>query len=71
MKQELIEYLRYLSSAEKIQLAQDLWDSIDEDPYELSNEQKAELDRRLQDFRENPNTGIPWEEVKANLQKKL
>jgi putative addiction module component (TIGR02574 family) len=71
MKQEIIYYLKSLSSAEKIELVQDLWDSIGDDQYELTDEQKSELDRRLKDFNENPNTGIPWEEVKKNLLMKL
>lgn len=31
----------------------------------LSEELKAELDRRLADYRANPDRGVPWEEVYA------
>lgn len=71
MKQEIIYYLKSLSSAEKIELVQDLWDSIGDEQYDLTDDQKIELERRLQDFNENPNTGIPWEDVKKNLLMKL
>jgi putative addiction module component (TIGR02574 family) len=32
---------------------------------ELSDELKEELDRRLADYRANPERGVPWEEVYA------
>ena len=58
-----------LSVAERIQLAQDLWDSVAAEPNEvpLTQEQIQELDRRLEDLHQNPGAGIPWEEVKARL----
>lgn len=62
--------LRKLSVAERIQLAQDLWDSIAEDGAEalpLTDEQRDELDRRLADAEQNPGIGRPWAEVKARL----
>lgn len=51
-----------LSIAERIQLAEDLWDSIppaDAD-IPLTEAQKAELDRRLKDLKRNPDAGQPW-----------
>ncbi|WP_191761475.1 addiction module protein [Komarekiella delphini-convector] len=58
-----------LSVSERIQLAEDLWDSIltDTNALTLSNEQKQELDRRLETHRQNPNQGSTWEEVKQRL----
>lgn len=58
-----------LSVSERIQLAEDLWDSIltDTNAVTLSNEQKQELDRRLETHRQNPNQGSTWEEVKQRL----
>jgi len=62
-----------LSVPERIQLVEDIWDSIACVPNELSltDEQKDELDRRLQDFRADPSGNIPWSEVKAGILQRL
>lgn len=58
-----------LSIAERIQLVEDIWDSIAAEPEALSltEEQREELDRRLADQEANPGVGRPWAEVKARL----
>jgi putative addiction module component (TIGR02574 family) len=58
-----------LSIAERIQLAEDLWDSILERETELSlsEAQQQELDRRLENYDRNPTNGSSWEEVKKRL----
>ncbi|MBW4660399.1 MAG: addiction module protein [Drouetiella hepatica Uher 2000/2452] len=58
-----------LSIAERIQLAEDLWDSILErqDELPLSDAQKQELDRRLENYQQSPTSGSTWEEVKQRL----
>lgn len=58
-----------LSTSEKIEYVQKLWERIaeDSDSVELTDEQRAELDRRLEAHRKNPNTSIPWDEVKKNV----
>jgi putative addiction module component (TIGR02574 family) len=38
---------------------------------ELTPEQAAELDRRLDEFEKNPREGIPWEQVEADLNKRF
>ena len=51
-----------LSVAERIQLAQDIWDSIWSNPEDLklTEAQSQELDRRLQRYREDPESSVPW-----------
>jgi len=60
-----------LTPAERLQLAQDLWDSVDDavgvDVLPLTEEQRAELDRRLADLEANPEDGIPWEQAKREI----
>lgn len=58
-----------LSVPERIQLVEDIWDSIAEIPEEvgLSDEQKAELDRRLDAYHQNPDEGSPWEIVRERI----
>jgi putative addiction module component (TIGR02574 family) len=58
-----------LSVSERIQLVQDIWDSIAEvpDSVPLTDEQKAELDRRLDSYHMNPNAGSPWSVVRERF----
>ena len=67
----LFEEALKLPVPERRKLADDIYESIDEAEYEflLSDEQKAELDRRLADARENPDKLIPWEVVRERLSK--
>ena len=58
-----------LSISERIQLAEDLWDSILENSEELplTNAQQQELDRRLEQYNRNPSLGADWNTVKSRL----
>jgi putative addiction module component (TIGR02574 family) len=51
-----------LSVAERIQLAADLWDSLQDEQDEilLTDAQKQELDRRLEEYRQDPTAGSSW-----------
>ncbi len=56
-----------LTPRERIELAEDLWDSLTEDDIELTDEQVAELERRRERLdREGPR-GRPWREVLDEL----
>lgn len=59
-----------LSVAERIQLAEDLWDSIleQQEDIPLSAAQQQELDRRLESYKKNPSSGSSWEKVKKFLE---
>ncbi len=61
--------VRTLSVAEKRELFDLLWLELasDEEPEAISDELKAELERRLEDIRQNPEAGIPWEQVKREI----
>jgi putative addiction module component (TIGR02574 family) len=65
------EALRRLSVAERLQLVEDLWDSIAKDaPDEalpVTPELAAELDRRVAEHEHEPTAALPWEEVRAGL----
>ena len=63
------EYMK-LSISERIQLVEDIWDSLAaEAPHavELSLAQKAELYRRVAAHRADPSTAVPWEQVRSRL----
>jgi putative addiction module component (TIGR02574 family) len=68
MSTQLSEILR-LTVAERIQLAEDIWDSVAAFPeaLPLTDAQKEELDRRLQSYAENPSEGLSWDELKDRL----
>lgn len=63
--------LRQLSIAERLQLVEDLWDSIAQDaPDEallMTPELAAELDRRLADHERDPTAAQSWDVVRARL----
>ncbi|MEJ2679012.1 MAG: addiction module protein [Gemmatimonadota bacterium] len=67
-----IQELLKLSVAERIQLVEDLWDSIAADPegLPLTDAQKAELDRRLEEHEMDPDSAVSWEAVRERLYKK-
>ncbi|MFZ5763434.1 MAG: addiction module protein [Thermodesulfobacteriota bacterium] len=58
-----------LSVAERILLVEDIWDSIAELPEELalSEAQQQELDRRLEAYHQDPETGSPWVAVEGRI----
>jgi putative addiction module component (TIGR02574 family) len=57
-----------LPDPEKLELIEDLWESLNNpEKIQLSNEQKAELDRRLESHYNNPKSGSSWEEVKSRI----
>ena len=58
-----------LSVPERIQLVEDIWDSIAQVPetVSLSDEQKVELDRRLDAYHQNPEEGSPWGMVRERI----
>ena len=58
-----------LSVSERIQLVEDIWDTIAEVPEAigLSDEQKAELETRLDAYHKNPEEGAPWGMVRERI----
>lgn len=60
-----------LSVAEKFELLEAIWEDLAaQAPSALSDEQSAELDRRIAGYEQAPDAVIPWEYVKADLFKK-
>ena len=58
-----------LDVSERIQLVEDVWDSIASVPeaMPLTDKQKQELDRRLTAYHDDPSLGSPWKEVKKRI----
>jgi len=59
-----------LSAAEKFELLDALWESLEADVPALTKEQQEELDYRVARYEQNPADVIPWEQVRADLFKK-
>jgi putative addiction module component (TIGR02574 family) len=70
MSTELSDILQ-MSVAERIQLVEDIWDSIAASPESIpiTDVQKEELDRRLQAYTQNPGEGVSWDELKEKVRK--
>lgn len=59
-----------LPLSERIQLVEDIWDSIAEETpglLQLCAEERAELHRRLAEHQADPSSSIPWEQVRTAL----
>ena len=70
----LLAELLELSPAERIQLAEDLWDSVAASPESmpgLTAMQIEEIERRLAEHARNPAAAVPWEEVRVRLWSRL
>ena len=54
---------------QRIQLVEDIWDSIAElpDSVEIPKWHKQELEKRLKAYHDNPNECSPWSEVKKSV----
>ncbi|KKO20346.1 MAG: antitoxin [Candidatus Brocadia sp.] len=54
-----------LSIPERIQLVEDIWDTIANEPeaIELTEEEKKIIDERLEAYHRNSDLGSPWEDV--------
>jgi putative addiction module component (TIGR02574 family) len=71
---DLLAELFKLSAAERIQLAEDLWDSVAAGPENLpplSDAQRAEIERRLAEHASNPESAVNWEDIRARLWSRL
>lgn len=54
-----------LSIPERIQLVEDIWDTIatKAEAVELTEDEKKIIDERLTAYHKNPDLGSPWEDV--------
>ncbi|MDD2725349.1 MAG: addiction module protein [Methylovulum sp.] len=67
MNTQLLQQAKNLNINEQIELVEAIWDNIashDATP-PLTESQRAELGRRLEDYLANPNDVLSWQEVKT------
>lgn len=62
-----------LPREERLALVQEIWDTIaaEQKPIELSDAQRAELQRRVAEDDAAPDDVIPWDQVKAEALSRL
>ena len=68
-KMEILEELRRMPKAERRELVETIDLEFGEYNDDLTPEQAAELERRAEEFRKNPQASIPWEQVRENARK--
>ena len=73
-KSVLLDELMQLSPPERLDIAEKLWDSVHPpgsvrpgESFVLTEEQKSELDRRIEEHERHPERAEPWEVVRARL----
>ncbi len=61
-----------LPVADRLKLVEAIWDSIAQAPQalDLTEAQRIELDRRLDEYERNPDAGSPWPEVRERILKR-
>lgn len=52
-----------MNAEQRLALLGQIWDSLDPEDVPLTDAQRAELDRRLDDLEGDQESGIPWEDV--------
>jgi putative addiction module component (TIGR02574 family) len=71
MQSSPLAQLLKLPAGDRAELAMALWESLTETEREgelgLTDEQRAELDRRWAEHVENPGSAVPWSEVRRKL----
>ena len=69
MSRSPLDQILQLPTAERVEIAQEIWESVFEHPegVMLTDAQKEELERRWRAFEQNPDEGEPWEDVKRSL----
>lgn len=74
MNKALRDQVMQLPAEERLGLMDELWDSLHPpgslrpgEPFVLTDEQKAELDRRLEEYERHPERAKPWDVVRARL----
>lgn len=73
-KAALRDELRKLSLAERLELVEELWDSIaaecEHEPFPHTADQRADLERRLAEADADHAGGAPWEEMLERIRQR-
>jgi putative addiction module component (TIGR02574 family) len=66
---EAFREIKKLSVAERILLIEEIWDSIvaEQQSLEITEDNRRELNRRLEAYQTSPEEGSSWDEVKQRI----
>ena len=67
---DLRSQINSLSPAEKAELLDTVWESLEADVVSLTDAQRAELDYRISRHEQDHANVVPWEQVKPSLFRK-
>jgi len=67
---DLLDQINSLSAAEKAELLDAVWKSLEADAASLTDAQRTELDYRIARLEQNPSDVLSWEQVRSGLFKK-
>jgi putative addiction module component (TIGR02574 family) len=67
MNKALRDQVMQLPPEERLELMDDIWDSLDEADVPLTPEQVQEMERRIAEHHADPSSSRLWEEVRAEL----
>lgn len=72
MSTSVLDEILKLSVEDRIRLAEEIWNTVWTDPaaVPVTQAQKEELDRRLEDLARHPDGGCSWEEFRSELERK-
>ncbi|MEW6302437.1 MAG: addiction module protein [Verrucomicrobiota bacterium] len=70
-KFEILEELRRMPEAERRETVEAIESEFGDFDDTLTSEQIAELERRAEEFRKNPQSGIPWEQVREEARNRF
>ncbi|VAX22456.1 hypothetical protein MNBD_IGNAVI01-1057 [hydrothermal vent metagenome] len=70
---EYLNKIKELTIDKRILIVEDIWDSIvsSNEALSVSENQKTELNKRLNDYKNNPSDITEWDEVKNRIQTRL
>ena len=64
---DLRSQIKSLSPAEKAELLDTVWESLEADAASMTDAQRSELDYRIARHEQNPSDVIPWQQVRSGL----
>ncbi len=67
----LLTQAKQLTPADRLDLIGELWHALDPDELPVTDADRALLDDRRRDLAANSDSGRSWEEVDANLRRRL
>lgn len=59
-----------LSPSERLALIESIWNSLEPADIPITDAQREELDRRIDDLDRDGDVGIPWDEVRRRIRKR-